>query len=615
MAGAAPLKFSPQALLVTLLILAAWATGLFFNGYSQILYFPAIMALLALCCIVVIPALRLGVSIPVSAPAVFLFGLWLYITLSLTWSTVPFSSFITWLVFLSLPLCFFMFAMPVDPAPVATARAALTAGLVILALWTCIQSFISERPAWPMADPNNLASLLNLGLLPAVALAVAQRERRYMVLTAIFFAGVVATQSRGGFLCFLAASVPLCITLRPDISANRGYCLKLAAAGVVLFAVMQLHAQAPLAQRLMALGAHDPNVSARFAIWKATAGMIAQHLWRGTGFGTFYLYYPAFRLPADDSMGSWAHNDPLQLWAETGPIAPLLLYGLIFTTAWRSAKAMRMALPVERPVIAGLSCGLLAVALHMHMEFDFYIMPTLIVCGTWLAALHKLTNSRSVVIEVAGWQRTFLTSTVIVAAGLIALCGGSSAAGQYFRTQAQTAIARGDINGFLDANEKARRFGPATYIDPDVQLAGFYIDMLANPVAGFAESDHRTMFDSAGALLDHAEKLNPAWSEIDRKRARLYYNAPAEWARDGREYALKSWQIAIKKNPMNFRARQELAQAYLAKGDALNADMVLSAGLRYPYEGELTKTYSELLLHVEPLARVQQEYKDKGKSP
>ncbi len=615
MVDGAALKFSPQALLVTILILTAWTAGLFFNGYSQILYFPAILALLATCCATLIPAIRHGITFPVSAPALFLIGLWLCITLSLAWSTVPFSSFITWLVFLSLPLCFFMFAMPDDPAPAATARAALTAGTVVLALWTCIESFFSERPVWPMADPNNLASLLNLALLPALAMAIARRECRYAILAAILFAGVVATQSRGGFLCFLAAGIPLCIALRSDIRANRGCCLKLAAAGAVIFALMQLHAHAPLAKRLAALGGPEPNVNARFAIWKATAHMIASHPWRGTGFGTFYLYYPAFRLPADDSMGSWAHNDPLQLWAETGPLAPLLLYGLMIATAWQSLKAMRTALPVERAVTAGISCGLLAVALHMHMEFDFYIMPTLMVCGVWLAAFHKLTNGRTIAITVTGWQPTFLMTATIVAAGLVALCGASSAAGQYFRTQAQAAIAHGDVNGFLNANEKARRFGPATYIDPDVQLAGFYIDMLANPMTGLTGADRKSMFESARALLDRAEKLNPAWSEIDRKRARLYDGDLADWLPNAKEQAIKSWQAAIAKNPMNFRARYELAQAYLARGDAINADMALSGGLRYPLDGDVTKPYYDLLQRVKPLARVQQEYRDRGKTP
>lgn len=615
MAKAAMLKFSPQALLVTILILSAWTIGLFFNGYSQILYFPAALALLAMFCIIVNPALRHGLTIPVSAPALLLFGLWLYITLSLTWSTVPFSSFITWLVFLSLPLCFFMFAMPDDSSALTTARTALTAGMIILALWTCVQAFTSERPTWPMADPNNLASLLNLGLLPAIALAMARRQRRYILLAAVLFAGVVATQSRGGFLCLGAAFVPLCIILRSDINADRKYFLKMMAGAVAIFAVMQLHAHAPLAKRLVALSVHEPNVVSRLSIWKAAGRMIAQHPWSGTGFGTFYLYYPAFRLPADDSSGSWAHNDPLQLWAETGPLAPLLLYGLIIATAWQSMKTIRMALPAERTAIAGLSCGLLAVALHIHMEFDLYIMPTLIVCGVWLAALHRLANGSSIKIELMKWPRLSLASAILVAAGLVAFCGASSAAGQYFHTRAQAEIARGNITAFLDRNAMARRFGPASYIDPDVQLAGFYIDMLANPVGGLSDADRKTMFEGAQDLLDRAEKLNPAWSEIDRKRARLYNGATAEQIPNGKNQAIKSWQAAIAKNPMNFRARYELAQAYLAKGDALNADMALSAGLRYPHEGDITKSYYDLLQQVKPLAHVQQEYREKGKAP
>jgi hypothetical protein len=387
------------------------------------------------------------------------------------------------------------------------------------------------------------------------------------------------------------------------------------AGGAAIFALMQLHAHAPLAKRLVALGTHEPNVLSRLAIWKATARMIAQYPWRGTGFGTFYLYYPAFRLPADDSSGSWAHNDPLQLWAETGPLAPLALYGLILATAWQCLKAIRTASPAERAMIAGLSCGLLAVALHMHMEFDFYIMPTLIVCGVWLAALHKLAKGRAIKFVATGWQKAFLTVVILMAAALIALAGASTVAGQYYRTKAQMAIMRGETGGFLDANEKARRFGPAAYIDPDVQLAGFYIDMLANPVTGFTSTDRKAAFEGAQALLDRAETLNPAWSEIDRKRARLYNGAPESLMADGKMLAIKSWQAAIAKNPMNFRARYELAQAFLAKGDAVNADMALSDGLRYPHEGDITKSYYDLQQRVKPLARLQHEYTDKGKMP
>ena len=612
---------------LTALILTAFTFGLFFSGYRDITYAPALIALL-LAAILASAAWRAPI-LPVSTPAILLYALWLYITLSLAWSQVPFASLVTWLILTALPLTFYALSAPNDRTLQKFTIPTFFIALSILGAWGVIQilflpKIYGARAHHPFLDANNLAALLDLGLLPTIALLLRGHEKRGVqyvtaLAAALMFAGVTATQSRGGLLCALAGCVVLVWTMRRNVRERPQTAAALIICGIAIFALLQIpsHAAAVIGLTKLINPVEDVDSFARIAIWRGTLRLIAAHPFGGTGFGTFYLFYPSVRPPiTDNSSGNWAHNDPLQLWAECGILAPLLFYGFAAAVAWRTRQALNAAPhdSRDRALIAGLSCGLLSVWLHAHIEFEIYLLPTLIAAGVWLAAWHSLTieilaDGATHLLAANAKQKTILIATVILVALPLTAITASTAAGQYFYRRAQDQLSISQINGFTADIARAERYGPGSFIDPQVAMAGFYIDFLSRKSAFLSDTDRQKMFTAASDMLASAEKFSPAWAEIDRKRALLYLTATPQQMPDAKQKAEAALRLAVQKNPTNFPARADLSRLLLSEGHADDAETVLQTGLHYPHSAEVAGEYSAQIKVIAPLALMQAKYR------
>ncbi len=633
-----PLK-QPEILLCSLLIAAAFGFGLFFEGYRDLNYAPASLALLAFGCIAIIPSFWRGLAVPSAPAALFAFGLWLYVTLSLSWSSVPFASLVTYLIFIALPLGFFGLLLSAKREDmVKGAGFVLWAGIAIVAGWAVIQlvffrDIYGPRAHHPLPNPNNLAGLINLGLLPSLALLTVTRAKgaaliAAFALYALFFAGLVATESRGGMLGFAIAAAALLFVLRGAAPSFWKRLALIAGGSAVIFVLMGLAGDQGFAGRLGALASvqGDSAALARVAIWQNTWGMVREHMWLGTGFGTFYLYYPAFMQPgmADNSLGHWAHMDPLQYWAEMGIAAPLLFYGLCLAVAVRTARAFK-ALPQgapERAVLGGLACGLLALVLHTHLTFHLYIMPIMIVSGVWLAAWYLVTAKalgdtalRPVEMEKE-WQKPFMAITTFIIAGLIGVMAACSAAGQYHLLRAQDLIRQGLTDQFMGAIEQAETYAPRSFIDPEVQLAALYIDLLGkNAAALFTPEEQQALYLETTILLDNAQSQNPAWAEIDYKRGQLYGAIDTGFEPEARQMAIAALEEAVRKDKRHFKARYELAGFYMSTGRIEPAYEVLEQGLTYPHPASVEENYRPLMQRLEGLLALKRDYQQREQSP
>ncbi len=609
----------PLIFLPALAILGGFGFSLFFEGYRDIIYAPAILCLVAAALTACLPALWSAAHVPRALPALLLLTFCTYVTLSLTWSTVPYASLVTWLVFLSLPLVFFSLLIPAqNNLLLAAAGSSLAAAVGVLALWAVVQAGLGyithgePRAGGPLPNPNNLATILNMGLLSfmALTLGIKNRGRSFyaaLALTLIVFAGLLSTQSRGGFRCFAVAAAALVLVLRPP----RVHVLILGGALAALALIASLSVT-EFGSRLaeLATPAQDPNVTSRLVLWKAALALIAEHPWRGTGLGTFYLYYPPHRPPLiDNSGGFWVHMDPLQYGVEMGIIAPMLFYFFLAAVLERTVRALRQAPSgtKERTVIAGSFCALLAAILHAHICFPLYTMPVLILCGVILAAWYKATGAvmpagSFLSLPTEGAQK-FVTSTALLCtAAMISFSAFSSAAGQFFLTRGIDHIKAGQISAFMNDIQNAANWGPATFIDPDVQLAGFYLDILSGtPDALFSKEEQMKMRDTAFDLLGRAESLNPAWAEIDYKRARLY-----ETMNDD-EKAFGALEKALAKNPQHFRAREDYARALIAHGWPAEAYDILARGREWPHAQDVENRYKKLMSEITALSTLQKQ--------
>ena len=163
------------------LLAAAFVISLFFQGGQDIQYAPALLCLIAG---LLVPALSSSKpELPKAAPAFLLLALWVYITTSLIWSQTPFPSLVTYLIFCCFPLGFFgLLISPrrdsfIDAAMILLLFALTLLGFGAILQVTVLSARFPGRASWPLIDPNNLATLLNMGLLPMLATALTTQKK------------------------------------------------------------------------------------------------------------------------------------------------------------------------------------------------------------------------------------------------------------------------------------------------------------------------------------------------------------------------------------------------------------------------------------------------------
>jgi O-antigen ligase len=131
---------------------------------------------------------------------------------------------------------------------------------------------------------------------------------------------------------------------------------------------------APMLHKLMTL--LNPNresaFSTRAALAKDTLRMIRDHPLTGTGLGTYPLIIPQYLSWYTDVGWDKAHNDYLQLAAETG------VTGLVLALWWIASFFRRMLREIARrrplpPLQVGAACGCLALLFHSMVDFNLQI--------------------------------------------------------------------------------------------------------------------------------------------------------------------------------------------------------------------------------------------------
>lgn len=610
------------ALITPLLLTTALVISFFFHGGQNIAYAPALILLLLAALMSAWPRHNRPVMLPAGVAVLATIAFWVYVSITLTWSSVPFASLVTWLNLTALPLVLLTLLCHPDRLTLIRHTGLLMAGAVVIAaLYTLWQFFVEglNRAPGVLPNPNNMATLINLCLLPLLAAFVTAKGKARMVLVAacvILFAGLLATGSRGGLLSFGLGIVILGLALFPQIKAH-GKTIALFMVGIcALFAAFLLFSHTALEHSLSIFG--DPVLDyssyERLIIWQSAFAMLRDHLFVGTGLGTFYLYYPSYRALGDtSSMGHWAHFDALQFGVECGVLAMVLFY--VVAGAWLARALKVWKNPTSRVRIAGCTAALAALFLHAHIEFQFYIMAILIMAGVLMAMLYAASTTDAeqpyITLNPAPRERQIWRGALIVAAGLLALTTASSAAGYYYTGRAQAELRRGDLDGFFAHINNAYRFAPRSFTDTDVQVAAVYLDILAQPPVQMTAADRLEIYSNAVKLLDDAQMSNPALADIDHKRAKLYMRTDDDQEPDRLQKAAEYWQAALRKDPLHYIAREEYARLLISQGKVNDAYTLIQDGLRRPMNRPAQTAFQTLSAQLEPLVLVKQQFENK----
>lgn len=289
------------------------------------------------------------------------------------------------------------------------AGVALMSGLVLLGL---LQHFFGlwnlDLAVWRLQDnpvraaatfvtPNSFATAINMFLVPLAGLYLLDGSRRRLALLLWLFAGLVASQSRGGMLAFLAGLgfVAVCFGL-PALRAGRPRVLRLLGGCVAVWLVVgaagaagglwggsgiggtaETSATAPWVGRGMA---------ERPELYAATFQFIREHPFGGYGAN---MFYPLFEMLKPAWLADWtyyySHNDYLQAWLEFGAPGLALLLLLAASSLLVALREHRRASGDAIPLVCG--AALATCFAHAIVDFPLYIPFVLLLVGGFLGAL------------------------------------------------------------------------------------------------------------------------------------------------------------------------------------------------------------------------------------
>ena len=213
----------------------------------------------------------------------------------------------------------------------------------------------------------------SFGERPQRAEEVGPKKALLGFLIIIMTAAIFLSLSRGGVASVLLAMAVFSFLLgmrRTQRRKRRAVPIILSLALIFLVWV----GMDPIINRLSSFLEPTKIENLRPVIWQDTLGLIGHFPIMGTGLGTYRHIYPGYKTVPRQRLVTHAHNDYLELAAETGFAGLLLALGTLgFVLAW----TVRRWFQRRDPYAIGLALGALVAAatflFHAVVDFNFHI--------------------------------------------------------------------------------------------------------------------------------------------------------------------------------------------------------------------------------------------------
>lgn len=313
------------------------------------------------------------------------------------WSSSYYLSWQTGLILVALPLAFLAWQFVPDPERVwCWLRLSFLPFCWIFALWGLASVLIEGRPRalGPVADPNVYAGFVNLLWFPLVAECFRREggfkpDRHGLMLLlslALLSLAFFAATSRGAALAWLAMLALALWVFRKYPGFRKTAFLVLLVSGLAYAAVYTLFNLEIAGRMSEAVSGSDGAASLRFDLWQRTWEMFLSSPLLGSGLGTWFRVYPAYRTPVDyGTFGYYAHNDYLQLAQEGGLVLFATFLLVAAYTLWLAWRVLRLAqVRRELALEAGLMLAVGTVYLQAAVNFMFYLVYVSVWTGFYL---------------------------------------------------------------------------------------------------------------------------------------------------------------------------------------------------------------------------------------
>jgi len=233
-------------------------------------------------------------------------------------------------------------------------------GMGFLVLFT--RMLVSIEPRLPPLS-------VDLAFLRATArLVLDQRELRRLIGATTLLSATLLTGSRAGSLLTVLATVVVVFAVlrRRVIEGAQGR----AWAGILTAGALLLG----LGVVSAAMATRGLGDAARLEIYQAAIRAVKDHVWLGTGLGSFELVIPGYRSEASPTIGVWdyAHSTPLEIMTELGVPAFLALAALWAWFGWVLLAGIR-ASSAPRPLVISAAAAAFLAASHSCIDFSLQI--------------------------------------------------------------------------------------------------------------------------------------------------------------------------------------------------------------------------------------------------
>ena len=375
----------------------------------------------------------------------------------------------------------------------------------------------------------------------------------------LVFANIIMSGSRLGALTAIGGLAVFLLLALASKSLKRMQILRL---GIILIpaVIMFLMLGKPLANRVTTATIKAESHSGGFRIytWQGTARMAEANPINGTGLGTFEVAYPKYALVGYTKL---AHNSYLQLAAEAGPAAGILLIVLLAASTIPAVLRRKTEQDMSEPswipesglMLSGLIGGAAASMARNLVDSDWYV--TAIGLSFWivLGAVVALGHPKPFKNLRWGSKQLSISLLIILVASI----------GLLRMIKAEKYYALGSALWIEDPNMAVESFQKAIKLAP---CNAEYHRRLGNTYFMFAkELDEISYADKAETELCAAIRLEPTSAKTYYQLGRVYEFYPKNDA------AIKAFTKAIEMSPSTPELLLALAQRYEEAGKHKNA--------------------------------------------
>ena len=253
--------------------------------------------------------------------------------------------------------------------------------------WWYPQGFLSAT----YVNHNHFAGYLELVIPLALAAGLIRRAQRSMmrrlwlsVSIVVMAAAFILTQSRGAWLALSISLFVMAAVAAKSLSRDKKGILILVLVAA-LAASLIYFGRDVISQRIEGTTnaeGREASFETRLKIWRGTLEMIKENPITGMGIGTFIWEFPRFRPEGLNVQANFAHNDYLEIAAEMGIPAALIIISLFIMVVVTGLKKGE-----SDPYAFGCAIGVLSLSLHGLVDFNFHIPANMLLVTVYAAII------------------------------------------------------------------------------------------------------------------------------------------------------------------------------------------------------------------------------------